>query len=177
MNLTEFNAALEREFQGRLRARWSAQSREYHIEQKVGRGLFAPPRRNEDTEGDRWIRARDGYELVMRIRLGDRMPCPKCGLTLKVPVLQIRETVCGHCQSKKRDGRMFAAYFPLGRLLIEHLYTIDPHRDAHKRQLAEADANNAKLQEGDDGGLLYDVLHDELMTQIPKVGYTGPGAR
>jgi hypothetical protein len=94
-------------------------------------------------------------------------------------VLRIAEAPCQYCRGKKRDTTSFAGYYPLGWLLMDHLKHIDPLRDGHRRQMAEIEASNYALQQAaaDDGGLLGDVLKDELVRQIPQVGYTGGGAR
>lgn len=178
MTLTEFNAVLEREFQGRLRARRSAETGDVQIEERVGRGIFDPPTARTHRESDRWIRARDGYTLVMAIKPGDRMACSACGLTVKVPVLRMAEAPCPYCRNaKKRDSTAFVGFYPLGWTLIDHLKNIDPLRGGLQRQMADIEASNYALQQAahDDGGLLGDVLKDELVRQIPQVGYTGPG--
>src|SRR5512133_3739880 len=91
-----FARRLREEFRGRLRVRWSTQRREWQIEQKVGRAAL--PTRRIDESDDRSIRARDGYALVCAVRDGDRMPCPTCGETLRVPILTFAETICPVCK-------------------------------------------------------------------------------
>src|SRR5574343_1629107 len=109
-----FTARLEREFGGRLRIRWSTQRGEWHIEQKVARAHL--PQYYLYENDDAGIRQRDGYDYLLAIREGDRMPCPRCGHTVKVPVMVTGEARCDRCG--KRYG---AAYFPLeGDALIQY---------------------------------------------------------
>jgi hypothetical protein len=172
----DFARRLQDEFNGRLRVRWSVARQEWHIEQRVGRAALPPFRISEID--DRLIRYRDGYAFVMAIRPGDRMPCPTCHLTVKVPVLKTGEAVCSHCQFKGRDGRYKAAYFPLNDILLEHLRKIDPERGGIERVTAEADQalvqrersieRNTKNQI--EAGIKEDIRR---VLQIPQVGYTG----
>lgn len=130
----EFQRELDDTFHGRYRLRWSDKRHEFHLEQKVATGqvMEPPPIDPEspdhfDTYSDEWIRARDGYFYVMTIRNGDRMPCPVCGLIVKVPVMETREGHCESCKAHGRDGRYLAAYYPLNHILIQHLRDIDPY--------------------------------------------------
>lgn len=176
MTLAEFNTRLQDVFGGRLRARWSDYSRSYHIEQKVGRGVFDPPTHRDHRESDRWIRARDGYSHVMEIRVGDRMACPTCHLPVDVPTMELAETRCLYCKLKGRDTTFVACYFPLGETLIDHLRKIDPENDGIRRQAAEIERNQRRAElsrERAADGALRDGLMDAAIDQIPKWGYGG----
>jgi len=170
----EFVSRLEREFDGRLRIRWSAKLQEFHIEQKVGHGRIPPARVDEGS--DDLIRARDGYHFVMAVRAGDRMPCPRCGYELRVPVRDTVDVRCGYCLLRGRKTSVVCGYWPLDDSLLEHLRKIDPTKDVDLA--AEADAANAlllKSLENDavrPGEAAADELYNRLVG-IPQVGYTG----
>ena len=176
MDATAFNKRLDEVFGGRLRLRWSGPKGEWHLEQKMGRGVFDPPTRQHDAESDRRQRARDGYDFVMAIRPGDRMPCPTCGQTLRVPIMETAEVSCGLCIGKNRDMRLFAAYFPLGETLIDYLRRIDPLSDGVRRQAADIDKARHQLEASKEraaDGALHDGLVDAAIDQIPAWGYGG----
>lgn len=130
----DFQSQLDNAFHGRFRVRWSYKRAEFQLEQKVGTGqvLLPPPIDPDaispyyDTYSDEWIRARDGYFLVMSLRNGDRMPCPICGLEVRVPIRETKESHCDYCRSHGRDGRYVAAFYPLNHLLIEKIQDLDP---------------------------------------------------
>ncbi len=109
------------------------------------------------------------------------MPCPDCGLTLKVPTLRFAEVVCDYCRFKGKAAQHLAAYFPLGDLLIEHLQKIKPER-ASKARLRSLDArNNAilqyRLREVETNGEA--AIRDQWnkIAGIEQVGYTGKELR
>ncbi len=181
---SSFEDELHREFGGRFRIRWSNRREEYHIEYKVLPGqVLEPPKGKDgryDTEDDDYIRARDGYDFIVAIRRGDRMPCPACGATMAVSKLEMKESVCQSCMrlGGQRDGRFAVVYYPLNHILIEHLRFIDPlngggdrvkkhlHRVARQQQLARERAlgNDVEAATADNFTRLFD---------IQSVGYTG----
>lgn len=173
----DFSRKLDKMFGGRLRIRWSNQAGAYHIEQKVGRGVL-PTFHFDDQWDDNAIRQRDGYLIVMAIRPGDRMPCPQCGLTIKVPVMQFGEAVCEYCRVKGYEGRHVASYWPLGDSLLDHLRKIDPylgwreqvHKDIDRRNAAKEAAQQRHI-----GNITEAVSkeHFNRLVGIPSVGYTG----
>lgn len=179
---SEFADALHREFDGRFRVRWSPKREEYHVEYKVLPGqVLEPPRTKSgefDTYDDDYIRARDGYDFIVAIRRGDRMPCPHCGLTMKVAHLEMREASCEHCKVRGRDGRYPAVFYPLNHILIEHLRFIDPLRGGPERVLARvrelerqrelAEFRSAMNEIEDATSAYFTRLFD-----IKSVGYTG----
>lgn len=182
---SDFQADLDEMFHGRFRLRWSDKRGEFHLEQKVGTGqvLLPPPIDPEvpdrfDTYSDEWVRARDGYFYVMSIRTGDRMPCPVCGLTVSVPLMETRESHCFNCQLHGRDGRYFAAYYPLNHILLQHIRDIDPYFDtAHnirKRMKAKDIARREReMKEKIDRGDNAILDNKNQVEDNPMVGY-GP---
>lgn len=172
-----FQDRLKREFDGRYRIRWSPSTRQFHLEQKVEVGLADPPF-SVDEGDDSLVRARDGYVLVMALQPSERMPCPRCGHTLPVPIQETAETSCEPCQMKGFDGRWAAAYFPFNDSLIQHLRRIDAFLTYHENLAREADEHNAKLQETAtrDGlneldAISYDVR--KTFGGVEQIGYGG----
>lgn len=139
---------LEREFRGRLRIRWSSQRGEWHIEQKVARGLFPgtkPTKKGWDESNDRYVEHRDGYVLIMAVRTGDRMPCPRCGHELKVPFMETTHLKCDFCRLMGKSTYVAAVYFPLGDSLIEYLKKIDPENPISEQLAEDLERHNAAL--------------------------------
>lgn len=174
---TRLQEKLDREFGGRIRIRWSDFRQEWHVEQKVGRATH--PKFYVSNEDDLAVRARDGFSLVMRIRPGDRMPCPACGTTLKVPVNEIREVTCEYCRYRGHDGRHVASYFDLDSdRLVEHLIRIDPTRHWSHKLVERLDAANdalLKQREREFKNTIESVTKDNFrqIADIPMTGYTG----
>lgn len=174
---SDFEARLEREFDNQIRMRWSNQRGEWQVEYKVARGQV--PNVYVSEWDDRLIRARDGYGYLMSVREGDRMPCPTCGSTLKVPLFEVAEVRCDYCVYNGRDGRHTACYFPLeGDSFLYHLRKLDPIRGWRDKIAAEVDANNdANLRaaerkfERDIEAITKDNF--KQLVGIQSVGYTG----
>jgi DNA-directed RNA polymerase subunit RPC12/RpoP len=173
---TWFEEALEREFQGLLRIRWSEKRREWHIEQKVGRGIFTPPKAVE-VEDDRWIRARDGYAFFAAVQSTPHRRCPECHLMMDVPQCAFREVRCDYCGFKGLSGRLVLAYFPLGEKLLEHLRKHDPYRDRIRKNVAEADRQNQLRDIREDHAATnsrQDFLYEGLeATHFASAGFPG----
>jgi hypothetical protein len=172
----EFIDQLQTAFDGRLRIRWSVASNEFHIEQRVARGMVNFPL--VDGNDDERIRLKDGYFYVMSIRNGDRMPCPKCGGTLQVPLRQIRELSCGSCRTRGYEHRVSAGYFPLDDTLITYLRMIDPLRGASKELRNKIDKHNADFTDAQRQKVLDQATaagHDDFnrIAGIPQIGYGG----
>ncbi len=173
----EFEDRLEREFDRRLRIRWSNKLSEWHIESKVGRGRLA--KFHVDDQDDGAIRARDGYQFLMAIREGDRMPCPRCGLELKVPIFEKREVVCEYCRMVGKDGRYPAVFFPLeGDTLIVYLRSLDPLRGYRDDLHLRADAANERLLQERERQAMNDMAaagreFSAQLVGLQSVGYTG----
>lgn len=171
----EFVEALDEAFDGRLRIRWSSAAGEFQIEQRVARGMVNfPPTQNEDES----IRLRDGYFYVMSVRNGDRMPCPKCSATLRVPLRQIKELSCAYCKGRGVEHRVSAGFFPLDDSLIDYLRMIDPMRGASKEMRAKIDAHNDKFTAAQRQKVLDDAWaagSDDFtrIAGIPTLGYGG----
>jgi hypothetical protein len=150
-DIATFEDKLLSTFRGRLLIRWSNQRGEWHIEQRIRRGLLegiAPTKKGWDESSDAYRQYRDGTVLVMAVRTGDRMPCPRCGTELKVPYMETEHLKCFGCKRLKGENRhVVAVYMPLGDVLIDHLKAIDPER-SHSQDLDErVDAANVKLED------------------------------
>jgi hypothetical protein len=172
----EFTSKLERQFRGRLRIRWSPTKEEWHIEERVGRGVFeVPHKKNTDS----YARVRDGYAFVMSVKPREWMPCPFCNRKLDVPMFHTGEAVCRSCQGLGREARFRAAFYPLNDSLLRYLRQIDPERANVAQEAADlADAANAareKQRERDTHNHIEDITLDNWrrLAQIPGVGYTG----
>jgi hypothetical protein len=173
----DFQNRLSRMFDNRLRIRWSNQRKEWHIEYKVGRSQL--PNFFVSTYDDAAIRASQGYAFLMAIREGDRMPCPRCGYTVKVPKFHVAQAVCDYCRLNGRDGRYPAVYFPLeGDALIQYLCRIDPLRGYRDKMHLQADLNNERILEAKERQFKNDIASITLdnynkLVGIPSWGYTG----
>jgi hypothetical protein len=183
----EFQRELDATFHGRFRVRWSNKMHEFHLEQKVATGqLMEPPPSLDpesvtqnlqfDMEDDNWLRARDGYFYVMSIRNGDRMPCPICGATLKVPKFETRETQCERCKLSGMDGKYRAAYFPMNHIFIQHIRNLDPYSDgperARERMRAKQIADAARKLKEDMDRADYAVINSKTQVENnPMSGY------
>lgn len=165
-----FAKRLERDFQGRLRIRWSDSSNQWLIEEKVGRASAPAHARSYD---DNLTRAAQGYSLVLTVAPGDRERCRKCGSTVKLPVFDFAETKCQTCGSLTRS-----CFWPLTDMLLEHLRKIDPLRDGPSRLRDEADAATRKAsaeRERRLSGSIEDHTKDLINTfgGFTSLGYTG----
>ena len=161
------------------RVRWSLSSHNWQLEQQCGRGALAPFR--IDPADDSLIRARDGYWQVMTFQPGDRMACPavitrnplqRCGWTMSVPHRKSAEATCANCRKQRRDGRVFAAYWPFDELLLDHLRYTDPLRDGTRRQRVASDARNQQLMTPKPVDAGIDAVDHRWATGIPSAGFT-----
>lgn len=173
---TDFAKRLDREFRGRLRLRWSNRKQEFQLEQKVRRALAEGP--VKDSQDDDGIRRRDGYLYLLSVRPGTRMPCPRCNTEVRVPEFEFREVSCPMCKLAGREHRFSAGYFPLTDLLIDHLKTLDPEREATRRLRDQVNAANTRLQQQSERQVLdrmADAVTDDFtrIAGIPMTGYTG----
>lgn len=169
------------------RIRWSLKKQNWMVEQKVDNPdlPFRP-----DLFDDSMIRAKDGYWQVMAFQPGDRMSCPACSFTIKVPMRESAEAVCPQCRLRGRDGRVMAAYWPFDECLIEELKATDPLTwgvgkvDGKLRVVASARADKSNagiIKEG------YRQLSDTITSStiesynrqvgISQVGWTGNSGR
>ncbi len=172
-----FARQLASEFNGRLRVRWSIKRGEWHIEQQVERGKAMLPRVINEAD-DAAVRYRDGYVFVLAVRNGTRMPCPRCGTELRVPIRQFGEVTCPTCQPiSHQPHKVRACYWPLDDSLLEHLRRFDPHRDGYRRMLA--DLNSAEPARAAQEASWRRERHAQAVDDfpqifnIPQVGYTG----
>lgn len=173
----QFETRLERLFNGRVRCRWSPNREEWHLEYKIARqkivGFIINP--NDDPA----VRARDGYAFIMAVRPGDRMPCPRCNYTVKVPVFEIAEAVCDYCRLQGHDGRYPACYFPLdGDKLITELAKLDPQNTWTDTLVASADKRNDAMMAAKERQFENQIRSATLdsykqLVGIPSFGYSG----
>lgn len=176
-----FVEKLEREFRGRLRVRWSAERNEWHIEQKIRRGLFPgtkPSKLGWDETTDAYIRHRDGVVHVMSVRTGTLMDCPKCGTELKVPYMETHFVSCPLCKLRGFTNAYSVVFFPLGDSLIDYLKKIDPENPISERLNEDMDRQNELLAET----MERDALREgtaaaseryNRIVGIPQVGLSG----
>lgn len=165
---------VQREFNGRLRIRFSDKKRAFQVEARTHRGLSdipLPENVPSDVAAklkavfyDDLQRARDGYSLVMEVQPGDRMPCPNCHMELKVPHRKTAEVNCEYCRVMGRDGRTTAGYWPLdSESFFERLRYLDPQRGYRRsgKQVDEANKRRQEIEEKDALNLLQSVNRDE----------------
>lgn len=181
-----FAARLQREFDGRLRMRWSNQRRAYQVEVQCGRRTHDVPLFN--PQDDDKVRARDGYARVMEVlphphfecptRVSQEPNAPRCGVKLDIPMRQRVEVTCLNCRQHGRDGRTRAEYWPLDDRLLDRLKQIDPKRQWAHQQVREMDLENKRAELRQE----LDVMNDldafnydwyPRIAGIQSVGYTG----
>jgi len=175
-----FVEKLEREFNGRLRIRWSRESNEYHIEQRIRRGMFPgtkPSKRGWDETNDAYVRHRDGVIHVMTVRTGDRMPCKRCNYELKVPYQVTHFITCPLCKLRGTPTHFAAVFMPLSDQLIEALKKIDPENPISERLAEDLDRQNealARQMENDAVQSSVAAFSDAYrrIAGIPSVGWT-----
>lgn len=166
-----FAKQLDAEFDRQIRVRWSDTARAFQVERRIRRSSFAP--HGVKPGDDEAIRIVDGFDLVCEVAGGDRLPCPRCGRTVSLPVREMREAKCPAC------GRVFrAVYWPLGDALLQHLRYIDPVRGGIERVFEDADKANFQLERmrrrdlWNHGESVWKEDYNRLVG-IPSVGYTG----
>jgi hypothetical protein len=178
-----FVERLNSEFRGRLRLRWSLERGEWHIEQKVRRGIFPGERPTNDKRGwdetsDSYIRHRDGVVLVVAVRTGDRMPCPRCHSELKVPFMVTNVVTCGLCKIRGKQSHWPVMFVPLNDDLINYLKKIDPENPISEGLAEQLDQQNelyAQVMEQDavNQGVAAFEQDYRRVVGIPRVGLTG----
>lgn len=131
----DFVRALDREFNGRFRVRWSPVRHRWQVEEKVGQGYLDTPL-VDDAHHDDWHRVRDGYTLYAEIAPGTTTPCPTivddwgtvCGADMKAEPYVLKQIKCATCGQGTNTG-----FFPLGEPLLEQLRFTDPNRGGYER--------------------------------------------
>lgn len=148
----DFVERLNQTFGGKYRIRWSDARHEWHIEQKVRRGIAEGfidlnPRHLERKrqKWDDMIRGRDGYVLTMVVSPGTRSECPICHSEMKMPAFQTAVVTCDFCASKGRRSQKVGGYYPLSDVLIDHLRRIDVDNDGNDRVAESVDRHNEFL--------------------------------
>jgi len=164
-----FDRQLAVEFDRQLRLRWSAARQAFQVERKIRRSTFAP----RFTRDDDAVRIADGYDLLMEVAGGDRLPCPRCSATVKLPVQEMREAKCGRCRRTFR-----AVYWPLNDSLLQYLRYVDPVRGGIERVFAEVEGaelerERARRREMRNYGEAVWKDDYNRLVGIPSVGYTG----
>jgi hypothetical protein len=143
-----FVEKLEREFRGKLRIRWSSERNAWLIEQRMKRGLFGgfkPTRKGWDESSDKYVQTRDGVVMLMEVRTGTFMDCPKCGHELKVPFMETSSIRCSYCKLQGKEPSIAAVFIPLNDSLIDHLKSIDPSNPISERLAEDLDRANESL--------------------------------
>jgi hypothetical protein len=181
----EFEERFNREFNGRYRIRWSDARGEWHLEQKVERGIGpgmvpAMPKTKAQYRArfDDMLRARDGYVLTLTITPGDRMPCPRCNSELQVPVKQFKHLRCDYCARRGRSTILAVGHFPFNDDLIYHLRKIDAYNDGIERvdrEVKEREEYVSIQKEKATFAPMRDAIGDRTarLLNIPTVGRTG----
>jgi hypothetical protein len=166
----EFLKALDREFHGQFRCRWSPVRHRWQVEQKVGTGTAETPL-VDDQYHDDWHRVRDGYVLYAEIAPGTLTPCPHCGADMKAEPFVLKQIPCGSCANKTVTG-----FFPLGEALLTQLRSTDPNRGGYERNhpkiLRAADAQRKRLKAAAAYREARACGVDDARFYIPKVGAT-----
>lgn len=172
-----FKESLDKQFNGKLRIRWSDKEQEWQIEEKISRASL--PDQLVDDWDDHAIRARDGYGYVCGVRPGDRMPCPKCGTELKVPVNHFAEVKCDYCRLKGRNSSIIAGFFELGDMLLEHLRRLDPIRGWRDKFIYGTFDEHRQAQIDKEIENMSPIWSDayKRLVGIPMVGYTSKEKR
>jgi len=168
---------MEHEFPD-LRIRWSPSAACWQVEQRVGRAAFDPVPLRDTPEDDRWIRAKDGYALVMEITPRPEFKCYDCGFWLTAPHCQTKEVRCDYCLNHRRlDGRHWAGWWPFTEALLTHLRKTDPRRTDYVELSHRHDEANRRLLEArrrkadaDSEALWLDNYNQ--ITETEQVGYT-----
>lgn len=163
-----FSRALNRQFDGRFRVRFSVKRQTFQIEEKCDVARLAPI--EIDAADDHLIRAVDGYSFFAEVTPGTTCLCNRCGQDTYAVSKEFRSTVCPRCTKKS-----IRCYWPLDDSLLEHLRSTDPRRGAYERLAAGRDYNkkltNARIESQFREARAVAV--DDARVDIPKVGYTG----
>jgi hypothetical protein len=174
MTPTEFQKALDREFRGTMRLRWSHARRAWLLEAKAGRGVYDVAVATEGSRlEDESIQLRDGYRLFVELREVPKMPCQGCKVGLKLSPFETIQATCPKCKYVH-----VVACFPLGDSLLDHLRKLNPHGTYRENLKREADRfNELKTQTAHrDAGNVVDASTREIyndLVGIPSFGYSG----
>ena len=174
----EFTERLEREFQGRLRARYSPSKNLVFIEQRATNGLMYTPKRKHLKDEDQVIRLKDGCFLVMTVTPGTKTECPKCHFTIDVPLYESKMITCSQCAKQGQNTKIPLAFFPLNDSFIEYLQKIDPHKGLTDKQIQKMNEDNEQIVKQQQRTLFnqaeaYNDDHWNALVGIPQFGYTG----
>jgi hypothetical protein len=173
----EFTERLNRDFDGRLRVKWSNFSKRYRIEQRAARGQMWPDKPILENDDEQQM-IRDGYFFVMDITPGDKTQCAKCNTWLNVPIREVRIIACPVCKMMGRTYRMNLGFFPLTDSLIDYLKGIDPERGLPAKAIEKMRSNNEQqmlsMQRSmSNNGEAYGKENFNRIVGIPQFGHTG----
>jgi hypothetical protein len=180
-----FTDRLRATFGDKYRIRWSDARGEWHLEQRVRRGIaegcvnVAPRNRAaRRASEDDLIRGRDGYVLTMTITAGTHTDCDTCGTRIDVPAFTTTTVKCGMCATKGRNVGKVAGYYPLGDTLIDHLQFIDAGSGGTDRVFAAVKRHNDLVEHDNTMQLRRNVdaatrERFNRITGIHQNGYTG----
>jgi hypothetical protein len=108
------------------------------IEQKVSVAYEVP------GSGDASYRLKHGLHLVLSTPDHSWIQCPKCFLTIALPLFETAEFKCAYCTSRGEKSRFSDGYFPLVDRTLTWLAQRHPKR-ARQRQ-AEILAENRAIE-------------------------------
>jgi hypothetical protein len=168
-----FVAGLERDFGGKIRARWSTQRNRWQIERK-GREL--PGKIDLSDRVDRRTRLQDGYYRILEVSPGSLVCCGRCQKDYKAEIFNLAAPRCPHC-----DNLETVLNWPLGENLLEYLRRSDPDRDGLDRMERDQKASEEAAEKAADrerANYGEDVWKDEFTNifEIQSKGYTGKEA-
>lgn len=163
-----FSRALDRQFDGRFRVRFSIKRQTWQLEEKCDVARLPPV--EIDPADDDLIRAVDGYSYFAEVAPGTTCRCPRCGRDSAAVVKAFRATACNKCGLKS-----VRAYWPLDDTLLEHIRETDPRRGATER-LRQARNHNKRLSDARIDSSFREsraLSVDDAKCDIAKVGHTG----
>lgn len=174
MTPAAFQTALDREFLGEMRLRWSQPRAAWLLEVKAGRGLFDIETAVEDhRKADERIQLRDGYRQFMELREYPQMPCHGCRAGLKLRMFETLQATCPRCRYVH-----VVSCFPFGDVLLDELRKLNPKGSYRQRVKAELDRANARKTAAAEREASTSIeastyeLYNTLVG-IPSFGYTG----
>jgi hypothetical protein len=165
-DLSDINERLNREFDGRIRIRWSNQHQNYSVEQKYARAAT----KWSEREDDEVIRAREGYLQIFAVTPGDRFECERCRDVIKVPINEFRLIKCANCTRRGVDSRYILGFFDLdSEHIIDHLRRLDPLKGTQQKirtQIAEANQKRQQELERDQWNFRESYVKDGMEAKL-----------
>lgn len=163
-----FSRALDRQFDGRFRARFSVKRQTFQLEERCDVARLPPI--EIDSADDDLIRAVDGYSFFAEVTPGTACLCPRCGQDTFAVVRAFRATACSKCGKKS-----IRCFWPLEESLLEHIRSTDPNRGGYDRLKQARDYNKHLSTSRVESSFRESraVAVDDAKVDIAKVGYTG----